>query len=58
MTGHDIAANGLGKPVHSRQSWVLVPISDEQLRARDEARAVERMRMAELLSRHGGGTLP
>lgn len=54
LTGYEIAANGLGKPVHYRQSWVLVPISDEQLRAREETRDEERERMAEFMLKHGG----
>lgn len=51
LTGYEVAANGCSKPVHYRQSWVLVPITEEQLRARAESRAEERARMAEFMKR-------
>jgi hypothetical protein len=56
LTGYEVSTSNGGKPVHYRQSWVLVPITDAQLRAREKYRAEEAARMAQCMPHQRGAT--
>jgi hypothetical protein len=43
----------MGKPVHYRQSWVLRPVTDIELRGRAAYEEQERARMAEFMRSNG-----
>ena len=57
LTGYEVSTSNGGKPVHYRQSWVLRPVTDEQIRGRASFQENERARMAEFM-RSRGGTRP
>ena len=54
LTGYEVSTSNGGKPVHYRQSWVLRPVTDQQLKARDAVQERERQRMTEFMRSKSG----
>ena len=49
LTGYEVSTSNGGKPVHYRQSWVLRPVTDTELRGRADYEERERLRMTEFM---------
>ena len=49
LTGYEVSSSNGGKPVHYRQSWVLRPVTDTELRGRADYEERERLRMTEFM---------